>query len=51
MTAYYIYKYKPYDFRDPEFKGTFETDQNMLDIYDLLTGIFGEGFFYRRKKI
>ena len=51
MITYYCYKYKPYDFKDPEFLGTFETNKDMLGLYDILTGIFGKGFFYRRKKL
>lgn len=48
---YYIYKCNNEDCRNISFLGIFETNINMLKLFDVLVNIFGEGFFYRRKPI
>ena len=51
MTDYYIYRYLNNNHKDIKYLGKFSTSFNMLKLYDVLTNIFGEGFFYRRQQI
>lgn len=52
MSRYYIYRYiNNNNCIDIAYLGTFDTSMSMLKLYDVLTKIFGEGFFYRREQI
>lgn len=47
---YNIYKNTD-DWRNPQIIGYVETSESMLDLYDMLTDVFGEGFFYRKVEL